>query len=140
MEQQMINQHRIIQLRQHRNWSQDQLATVAGLSLRTIQRIENEGRCSLESKKALAAAFEVEADVLERDIQRQKRVTGIRWGAGLGFAGVCAGGLSAWTGISDGRLSGALTAAEAGVYFGSIGVFCGLCCGLAGLFFYKNAG
>ena len=38
MEQQMINQHRIIQLRQHRNWSQDQLATVAGLSLRTIQR------------------------------------------------------------------------------------------------------
>lgn len=47
-----------------RMWSQEQLAEVSGLSLRTIQRLEARGSASLESIKALAAVFEVDADSL----------------------------------------------------------------------------
>lgn len=50
---------RLKQLRQQRFWSQDELATISGLSVRTIQRIERSGVCSTESKKALASAFDL---------------------------------------------------------------------------------
>ena len=38
-----VNATKVIGLRKKRSWSQDELATAAGLNLRTIQRIENEG-------------------------------------------------------------------------------------------------
>ncbi|WP_371192910.1 helix-turn-helix domain-containing protein [Glaciecola sp. SC05] len=41
------------------------MATVTGLSHRTIQRIENSGNASLESKRALSAALEMDIDELE---------------------------------------------------------------------------
>lgn len=46
-------------LRLERGWSQEQLAAISGLSERTIQRIEKTGECSLDSRLALASAFEV---------------------------------------------------------------------------------
>ena len=55
-------------LRQKNNWSQDQLSTMSGLSLRTIQRIESGNRASLESLKSLAAVFEVDISTLEQEI------------------------------------------------------------------------
>ncbi len=48
------------QLRQDRVWSQDQLAGAAGLSLRTVQRVENGFACSPDTVQALASAFDVE--------------------------------------------------------------------------------
>jgi len=50
--------------RTDRLWSQEQLASMTGLGLRTIQRLESRGSGSPESIKALAAVFEVEADTL----------------------------------------------------------------------------
>ncbi|MEO8365710.1 MAG: helix-turn-helix transcriptional regulator [Pseudoxanthomonas sp.] len=50
----------IKKLREERAWSQEHLASVAGLSARTVQRLEAEGNASLESKMAIAAAFGVE--------------------------------------------------------------------------------
>ncbi len=47
-------------LRLQRGWSQEQLAHISGLNVRTIQRIERGQAPSLESKKSLAAAFEVQ--------------------------------------------------------------------------------
>ena len=47
-------------LRLQQGWSQDQLATLSGLSVRTIQRLERGGSASLESAKALASVFEVD--------------------------------------------------------------------------------
>ena len=47
-------------LRLQRGWSQDQLAELTGLSVRTIQRIERGQRPSLESSRALASVFEVD--------------------------------------------------------------------------------
>jgi transcriptional regulator with XRE-family HTH domain len=50
----------IHKLRVQRGWSQEQPATLSGLSTRTIQRIERGQNTSAESLKALAAVFEVE--------------------------------------------------------------------------------
>jgi len=44
-------------LRLDRAWSQEELATASDLNVRTIQRVENGGKASLETMKSLAAAF-----------------------------------------------------------------------------------
>ena len=46
--------------REKRAWSQEHLAEVAGLGLRTIQRIESTGAAAYESARALAAVFEMD--------------------------------------------------------------------------------
>jgi transcriptional regulator with XRE-family HTH domain len=56
-----IDPLKIKQLREARGWSQEHLAEVAGLSPRTVQRIEAEGNASPESRMALAAALGVAA-------------------------------------------------------------------------------
>lgn len=47
-------------LRLQRGWSQEQLAELSGLSVRTIQRIEGGQTGSAESLKSLAAVFEID--------------------------------------------------------------------------------
>ncbi|SLM61290.1 MULTISPECIES: 2TM domain-containing protein [Dickeya] len=47
-----------------RAWSQEQLAELSSLSVRTIQRIENGERASLETLSAIAAAFDINVAVL----------------------------------------------------------------------------
>ena len=59
-----IDPLKIRQLREVRGWSQEHLAEVAGLSARTVQRIEAEGNASPESRMALAAALGVSATEL----------------------------------------------------------------------------
>ena len=41
----MINRDKLRQLREIRLWTQEDLAAASGLSARTIQRIEAQGRC-----------------------------------------------------------------------------------------------
>ncbi|WJY17354.1 helix-turn-helix domain-containing protein [Pectobacteriaceae bacterium CE90] len=58
-------------LRLSRAWSQEQLAELASLSVRTIQRIENGEQASLETLSAIAAALEVRvADLMENSGER----------------------------------------------------------------------
>ncbi len=47
-------------LRLKRGWSQQQLAELSGLSVRTVQRIEGGQNATAESLKSLAAVFEVD--------------------------------------------------------------------------------
>ncbi len=58
MNSEIINLRDIKKMRLERHWSQDQLAEMSGLSIRTIQRIENGENAGLESLKSLAAVFE----------------------------------------------------------------------------------
>lgn len=51
--------------RQHKLWSQEQLAEACGLGLRTIQRIEKSGNASYESTRAIASVFEVDVESLQ---------------------------------------------------------------------------
>lgn len=55
------------QLRISRHLSQDQLAQMSGLNVRTIQRIESGHNASLESLKCLASALEVDIETLNRE-------------------------------------------------------------------------
>lgn len=47
-------------LRDFRNWSQEQLGAISGLNVRTIQRVEQGQPASLDTRRALARAFEIE--------------------------------------------------------------------------------
>lgn len=63
-------------LRQERSWSQDQLAELSGLSLRTIQRIESSSKAGCESIRALALAFEIDDSALELELAKSKSSNG----------------------------------------------------------------
>jgi transcriptional regulator with XRE-family HTH domain len=53
--------------RDKRAWSQEHLAGVSGLALRTIQRIESTGMASYESTSAIAAVFGLPVTALRDD-------------------------------------------------------------------------
>lgn len=128
----LINAELVKKIRHQRSWSQDQLAVVAGLSLRTVQRVENNAVCSLETKRALASAFELDAhdlDVPETTVKEagQRRVfafalTGVVLGlilAGVGLWLDFGGGLARDS--IDGLTFG-LAGAAAGILFGIAGI------------------
>ena len=50
--------------REERHWSQEHLAELAGVGIRTVQRIENGEPASKDTLMALAAAFNVDAMAL----------------------------------------------------------------------------
>ena len=54
------------QLRVSRHLTQEQLAEMSGLNVRTIQRIESGHNASLESLKCLASVLEVDVDTLQQ--------------------------------------------------------------------------
>lgn len=60
-------------MRQEYSWSQAQLAEIANLSLRTIQRVENSGYCSHETLLSIAAAFELDVQELTALIYKQNK-------------------------------------------------------------------
>ena len=70
-----IDARMVRKLRELRGWSQEQLAEAAGLGVRTVQRLESEGRASAETRTCLAAAFSVPQSVLngERTVPLQIR-------------------------------------------------------------------
>lgn len=59
MQSKTINLRDIKEMRLDRHWSQEQLAEMSGLSIRTIQRIESGENAGLESLKSLASVFEI---------------------------------------------------------------------------------
>ena len=69
-----IDGNLVKRLREERAWSQEHLASVAGLSARTVQRLETDGNASAESKMAIAAAFGMEPTRL---MQGQVPATGV---------------------------------------------------------------
>ena len=50
--------------REERAWSQSQLATIADVNLRTIQRLEKDGSASFETLRGVAQAFEIDVKEL----------------------------------------------------------------------------
>ena len=55
----------IRKLRLKKGWSQDHLAHLSGLNIKTVQRIERGNKASLESLNSLAAVFEVALEDLQ---------------------------------------------------------------------------
>ena len=67
-----INAELIFRMREEKCWSQEELAIASGLNLRTIQRVESEATASLQSKKAIASALEL--DVRDLDYIEQPKM------------------------------------------------------------------
>lgn len=65
-----IDAKRIRAEREKRAWSQDHLASVTGLGLRTIQRIESSGQASYESVSAIASVLKM--DVSDFNLDREE--------------------------------------------------------------------
>ncbi len=63
------------QLRIGRHFSQEQLAQMSGLNVRTIQRIESGHNASLESLKCLASVLEVDIETLNREAYTMEKDT-----------------------------------------------------------------
>ena len=61
----------IQKLRLQRGWSQQQLAELSGLSVRTIQRIEKGQPASAETLKSLASVFEIDFSQLTSEPEMQ---------------------------------------------------------------------
>ena len=59
-----VSAERIRQARTERGWTQQQLAEIADLSLRTVQRVENQAVASNETVSALCAVLEMERSEL----------------------------------------------------------------------------
>ncbi len=68
--------------RRKRAWSQEELAAVAGVGVRTIQRIESSGVASSESAKCLAAVFELPVARLLVDERKLPGLRARHWAAG----------------------------------------------------------
>ncbi|QUJ70581.1 2TM domain-containing protein (plasmid) [Photobacterium sp. GJ3] len=62
----------IRKLRLQRGWSQEQLAQLSGVSVRTIQRIERGGNAGLETLKSFAAVFEIDITELKQEPDMDK--------------------------------------------------------------------
>ncbi|MFN3214667.1 MAG: helix-turn-helix domain-containing protein [Henriciella sp.] len=65
------NAEKIKRWREERLWSQEHLADLAGIGLRTVQRIENGDSASHDSVMALAAAFNVDVSALTFDAEAE---------------------------------------------------------------------
>jgi transcriptional regulator with XRE-family HTH domain len=87
--------------REERHWSQEHLAEMAGIGLRTLQRIESGEQASGETLKALAAAYNVdvvalyvdaEAEAAEMIRRKDKKINaGIQLSFGIHLAGYILG-------------------------------------------------
>ena len=67
----------IQKLRLQRGWSQEQLAELSGLSVRTIQRLERGQQASVESLKSLGAVFEIDFSKLREDAMEPAITQGV---------------------------------------------------------------
>jgi transcriptional regulator with XRE-family HTH domain len=67
-----INVDVVLRARKQKAWSQEELAIASGLNLRTIQRIESEAMASLQSKKALASALDIDVHDLDHKETRMR--------------------------------------------------------------------
>jgi DNA-binding XRE family transcriptional regulator len=90
----LVNSQLIRSERLKRAWSQEHLAHVTGLGLRTVQRIESGGNASLETVKALAAVLELPVEALLAETPAQSSPLPAPVGSSLfkpwrAFAGGC---------------------------------------------------
>jgi len=75
-----LNSAAVKALRKNKLWSQEELATACGVSLRTIQRLEGEGRGSAETLKALASVFEIDHEQLKEGTHSPRDYLNIQLG------------------------------------------------------------
>lgn len=69
----LINSELVKNARKNKNWTQQHLAQLCGLSLRTIQRIEKSGSGSQESLASLSSSLELPIEQLRSNISNKPK-------------------------------------------------------------------
>lgn len=112
----------------------------AGLSLRTIQRAEQDGNVGLSTIKSLAAALEVDASDLESVAQGAEApgLRGLRLGAICGMGGAIVGWLMATHQNARSAMAGEITVTEHGITVGLLSAFAGAVCGAIGWYYRRE--
>ena len=94
----LVDAKQMKRLRLSRNWTQQHLADVCGVSMRTIQRVEKDGVASNETVAAYASVFEITASGLlltaeefDSNNRANKAISFPRLGGLLFFGGFAAG-------------------------------------------------
>lgn len=93
-----INSERVRKARIERGWTQQQLAEIADLSLRTVQRVENQSAASNETISSLCAVLELDRqdllgpDLDRPEIQREVRRARLVLSAAMGLGAVLGSG------------------------------------------------
>ncbi|MGF1863751.1 helix-turn-helix domain-containing protein [Enterovibrio norvegicus] len=125
----IINSEVLKSLRLNKSWSQEKLANASGLSLRTVQRVENTGTASLETKLALSSALEIKPEQLgvQSEQSQNRSNTAI-----YGYLGAAIGLVSSYSGITLGLWQGNVSFGQAGLWYGVVGAFIGITCGAIG--------
>ena len=106
-----LSTQEVRRLRTDRGWSQEHLAQAAGLSVRTVQRVEAEGAASLATATCLAATFEVSLLSL-RDNPAPTRVAGYTPHPGWLHAGLAVVALSNASRSAAGTRTGPFAAVD----------------------------
>ncbi len=65
-------------LRHQRGWTQEQMAELCDISVRTVQRLEKTGMASMETTNALAAVLQVERVALLVDDDAPPPISGMQ--------------------------------------------------------------
>jgi len=129
-----LNPAGVKKLREARSWTQEHLASAAGVSLRTIQRMEADGSASAESRLAIAAALGVPVENIHlaleggdsmRSAELRRIAIGTRWG----YAGLILGTLASGAGI----VAGSASPEQAATALGILGAFAGIAGGAIGV-------
>ena len=122
-----INTELVRELRTQHGLSQEALAEAAGLSARTVQRLENGKPASNESVMALAAVFDTDPASLEdTSLEQGRLVRRLERGYRFGMAGILVGAACAILGIALDFVRGGVSATQAGLLLGAIGLATGL--------------
>jgi transcriptional regulator with XRE-family HTH domain len=135
-----LNPAGVKKFRESKSWTQEHLARAAGVSLRTIQRIETDGSASAESRLAIAAALGVpveklslapDVDTTAASAELRRIAMGTRWG----YAGLLVGTLASAAGI----LGGSSSPHQAGTALGIVGAFAGVTAAAIGVLSQRAA-
>ncbi|HEX5160626.1 MAG TPA: helix-turn-helix transcriptional regulator [Steroidobacteraceae bacterium] len=132
-----IDGSRIRSLREAKAWSQEHLANAAGLSSRTVQRVEAENMASSETRLAIAAALGVPAASLmpEAPVPEHPVIAAARshHSARWGWIGWAAGSACAIAAIVSNYYNGYASSSETARALGVIGALMGITAGLMGV-------
>ena len=104
-----VSSEKVRQTRMARGWTQQQLAEVADLSLRTVQRVENQSVASNETVSALCAVLEIpRSELLTQDPSRpEHQAAQRRMGMLVPIAGMVGAALGSGITVLLMRLAGA---------------------------------
>ncbi len=105
-----VSSEKVRQARIERGWTQQQLAEVADLSLRTVQRVENQSVASNETVSALCAVLEIpRSELLVLDPTRpEHQAAQRRMGILVPIAGIVGAGLGSGITLLLMRIAGAM--------------------------------